>query len=51
MTRKHFKIIAAEVANISDPVERQDIANIFADICKAGNARFDRQRFMAACGL
>ena len=51
MTRKHFKIMAAEVAGIADPEQRKAMAERLAVMCKQANARFDRQRFMEACGL
>jgi len=51
MTRKQFKIIAAEVAAISDLTERKAMAERMAVMCKATNARFDFARFYAACGV
>jgi len=51
LTRKDFVIMAAEVANISDLTERKAMADRLAAICKADNRRFDRNRFMTACGL
>jgi hypothetical protein len=51
MSRKHFKAMAAELLSIADLSARQVAASAFADMAKSANARFDRQRFMAACGL
>lgn len=51
MSRKHFKAMAAELLSIVDLSARQVAATAFADIAKAANARFDRSKFMEACGL
>ena len=51
MTRKHFKIMAAEVAAIVDLTERKSMAERLAVMCKAANSRFDFARFYAACGV
>lgn len=51
MTRKDFKIMAAEVAALDDRQQAQRLADQLATLCKASNSRFDRDRFMAACGL
>ena len=51
MTRKHFKAIAATVSAIADLAERQKQAEFQANICAQTNPRFDRARFLAACGV
>lgn len=51
MTRKHFQAMADEIKRIQDKFERQTIADAFATVAKQTNSRFDRQRFMEACGL
>lgn len=45
MTKKHFKIIAARIAEIRDLEERKRIAMIIAEILKSINPQFDRQTF------
>jgi hypothetical protein len=51
MSRKHFKAIAAAIAAILDPSDRRRIAEALADVCRESNPRFDRARFLAACGV
>ena len=49
MTRKHFEIVAAAVANIVERADRWLIANMLADSFEKLNPRFNRDRFIAAC--
>jgi hypothetical protein len=49
MTRKHFEIVAAAVANIVERSDRWLIANMLADSFEKLNPRFNRDRFIAAC--
>ena len=63
MTRKHFKAIAAILAGktVHDSIRTdydvgyacasQDIAKELSDLFEADNPRFDRTRFLAACGM
>jgi len=61
MSRKHYievaKVIADEVESINLAVEPtraiscENIARALADVFKAENSRFDRQRFYFACAL
>lgn len=58
MTRKHFNAIADAIivarlhAETDGEVERlRVVASNIATVCKDQNSRFDRARFMAACGL
>lgn len=64
MTKKHFIEIARSIAlhlkyALSDDVatatiqraEVQRMAKLFADVAAADNGRFDRDRFMSACGF
>jgi hypothetical protein len=51
MSRKHFIAIAATVSAISDLSERAKQAEFQAQICAAQNPRFDKARFLTACGL
>ena len=56
MTRKDYVMIAevfANFANVCDLEETigADIARNLADALQADNARFDRARFLTACGV
>jgi hypothetical protein len=51
MTRKHFKIMAAQIATMADRDDAKRTAEVLAEQCKMVNPRFDRARFMTACGL
>lgn len=56
MTRKDFQLIADVLAGDSFATEgrgqahRVIVANAFADALATTNPRFDRAKFMAACG-
>jgi len=49
MTRKHFEIVAAAVANITNRPDRWLVANMLADSFEKENPRFDRDKFITAC--
>ena len=49
MTRKHFEVVAAAVAEITTRSDRWLIANKLANGFEKENPRFDRDRFIAAC--
>lgn len=64
MTRKHFEALAEAIryAQCFNPwpsdaereaaeVMRRTVANNVADVCAQANPRFDRARFLAACGI
>lgn len=60
MTKKHFIALAAEIADYvrfsNDTPERTKeyatfAARVICSVAKADNPRFDRDRFMRACGL
>jgi hypothetical protein len=56
MTRKDYQLIAEVFANfgkiiILEETIGADIARNLADALKADNPRFDRARFLAACGV
>lgn len=61
MTRKHFEAIAAAVLEVRDvprihytSLEREildTMADKLADVCAGSNGRFDRGRFLRACGV
>jgi hypothetical protein len=61
MTRKHFEAIAAAISDArNDPIVCKTLgaldgvtilANKLADVCAGSNGRFDRGRFLRACGV
>ena len=55
MTRKHFRLFAdmvkTEKENGADPATLSNIAEKLADIFTEENARFDRSKFLEACGI
>jgi hypothetical protein len=52
MTKKHFERAARIIKFITPTFEnRMLLAKAFADYFTEENPRFDRERFMAACGL
>jgi hypothetical protein len=50
MSRKHFVAIAKAIAEITDTAERCRVAESLAAVCVLANPRFDRARFLTACG-
>jgi hypothetical protein len=51
MSRKHFIQLAAIVKGISDETERKRTAELIAAVCISSCPRFDRARFLNACGV
>ena len=51
MTRKHFRMMAAEIAAMQDRTAARHMAESLAEMFAAANSRFDRSRFMTACNL
>jgi hypothetical protein len=51
MTKKTFVAVAATVAKIENLVARRAAAENFCVLFAKENPRFDRARFLAACGL
>lgn len=64
MTKKHFEMLANIMKFAKPPEDRgfnklvsallsyhSDICNSLADGCQSENPRFDRQRFLKACGV
>jgi len=52
MSRKHFREVAAQIAESRAPLcERRKLADTFAAMFAKANPRFDRARFLSACGL
>ena len=53
MTKKDYAIIAKAIANTYDisDIGRASVANEIARALAADNPRFDRNRFLTACGV
>jgi hypothetical protein len=58
MTRKHFQVIAAQIAALvktsrtnAQKKRAREYAERAAMFCAQQNPRFDRDRFFTACGL
>lgn len=51
MTKKHFEAMARITASISNDDTRLFVAAQQADYFANINPRFDRNRFLAACGV
>lgn len=51
MSRKHFRSAAESIAKVKDATDKRTLAEAFAVQFSQANPRFDRARFMAACGL
>jgi len=56
MTRKDYQLIAEVFANFGQIIELEetiaaDIARNLANALQADNPRFDRDRFLTACGV
>jgi hypothetical protein len=55
MTRKHFVAIAATLKTLRDTSDNTDsvdeAARAIAGVCAESNSRFDRARFLQACGV
>ena len=54
MTKKDFELIAAAVKEITADnykQTREDKAGLFADALALTNPRFDRAKFLTACGV
>jgi hypothetical protein len=52
MSRKHFVLIAATIKALAiSPEYRKLVAEEFAYILRTTNPNFNRERFLAACGV
>ena len=51
MTRKDYILIAAAIACVDDYDARQEAASYLAINLAKDNPRFDRVRFLEACGV
>lgn len=55
LQHRHFAFIAAVIASMPDHApslraQKASCATAFADACQGSNPRFERARFMRACG-
>lgn len=50
-TRRHFKDIAGLISQINPKAKRKEEAEKYCKMFKADNDRFDRGKFLQACGL
>ena len=51
MSRKDFEILAQEIRNLLDPLQRLNAAAAVASACARINPRFNVQKFYQACGV
>ena len=51
LTRKDFILMAEQVKAIENVRRRKAMAEHTAEICAKSNPRFDRPKFLAACGV
>ena len=54
MSKKHFKLLAAVMLEIKpdrDISDWQNACSAIASVCAMTNPRFDRDRFLRACGV
>lgn len=51
MSKKHFNALAKRISEIQDPSEREAATCAVADVSADFNSKFDRERFLKACGL
>ncbi len=50
-TKKHFIAAAAYVVTIPEKFWREETAHVLADVFARQNPRFDREKFLKACGV
>lgn len=50
MTKKHFIMAAQNIAAMPKK-QRKSHAEAWIKVCAASNPRFDKARFLAACGI
>ena len=54
MSKRHFTelaVMVAELKGVVDEVSRRRFAYELAKVCEHHNDRFDRSRFLIACGV
>jgi len=51
MSKKHFIALVDRISLIIDKEAREKAARAVAIICAEFNGRFDRERFLRACGV
>ena len=50
-TKKDFVQAAKEISLIPDKNQKEEAANLFVQIFSKQNPRFDKARFLTACGI
>jgi hypothetical protein len=51
MSKKHFIAAAAKIKSEPSEIMRANLAAFFMSLAIEDNPRFDKARFLAACGL
>ncbi len=52
LQHRHFSFIAAVIKDLGlEGSEQRHVAKCFAHACAGSNPRFDRSRFLTACGV
>jgi hypothetical protein len=51
VSKKHFKMVAAELAKVTDPKDKENLAKHHAAMFKQMNPRFDHKKFYHAAGV
>lgn len=51
LQHRHFAFIAAVLADLDRDMTVLDVVDAFAYACATSNPRFDRARFLKACGV
>lgn len=51
MTKKHFEAFARAIRQMSIFADKTAIADIVVQIAQESNPRFDKNRFLRACGI
>lgn len=51
MEHRHFATIATIIRGMGEGVAQDMVAHLFADSLGATNSKFDKRRFLLACGV
>ena len=51
MTKKHFVVMAKEIAQMPNMAERLTVAIAFCKVAAGANPRFDQAKFLTTCGV
>jgi len=49
--KRHYELIALALSRCAAGATKADVAYTLAELLEANNPRFDRARFLRACGL